>query len=150
MNLKSKLNKSSATISHRREIHTIRREFHTMRREGANEGSTELYTASFGNTWCTNCLCELFYTWNWNNNKFLPKENYRSKLEAQEECILDQMWQQARECSWQVDHKKRAAKISKKIATSYVVAKIIKNMKENYTKCHGILGSRWWFHLISW
>jgi len=34
----------------------------TMRREGANEGSTELYTASFGNTWCTNCRWELFWS----------------------------------------------------------------------------------------
>lgn len=117
--------KSSATISHRREIHT-------MRREGANEGSTELYTASFGNTWCTNCFCELFYTWNWNNNKFLPKENYRKKLGAQQECILDQMRQQVHECSWQVVHKKPAAKISKKKAPSYVVTKTITIIRENY------------------
>lgn len=33
-----------------------------MSRDGANEGSTELYTASLGNTWCSNCFWELFYT----------------------------------------------------------------------------------------
>lgn len=39
----------------------IEKKLNTIRSDGATEGSTELYTASFGNTRFTNCFWELLY-----------------------------------------------------------------------------------------
>lgn len=54
-------------------------ENHTIKSEGAKDGSTELYTASFGNTLCTNCLCELFYRYTTRKEKSLEKQSIQSQ-----------------------------------------------------------------------
>lgn len=106
---------SSNIRTHSRELE------HTIRREGANEGSTELYTASFGNTWFTNCRWELF--WNQVIIKSKPKHNIREfPAQTHKHNLInkvaithspDQKWQLVHEYFSRVVNRKPATKANK-------------------------------------